>query len=119
MKTYVRHYCERNHRSIRAVAKCLWPRAAWIRGDGPFALLAHCRHLTVTLHPTIEAAMTAKQHVDAHGCGGRCDGDHEVIEIAVPIQTRAQPKSPAAPDKKLHSKDAVYAKQRSRLKLKK
>jgi hypothetical protein len=43
-------------------AKRKWGRrAAWIQGDGPFAVLAHCRQLTVSLWKTMPEAEAAKQ----------------------------------------------------------
>ncbi len=33
VKTFRRHGCERRHRSYRALAMCMWPRAEWVAGD--------------------------------------------------------------------------------------
>ena len=65
------------------MAKCVWPRAAWIEGDGGFALLARCGVLTVTLWPTPEEAEKAKAMIDHAGCGGHCRGapGHEIVEL--------------------------------------
>lgn len=89
MKTYRQHYCERKHRTMAATAKCLWPRAVWIDGEGPYLVLAWCgsrgraTSLTVTLHETPDAAAEAKAFIDSHGCGGGCSGRHELVHIAL------------------------------------
>lgn len=72
--TYRQHYCERRHRGYAAMARCLWPRADLLTGDGPWATLATCRPrtLTVELHGTREAAEKALNAIRGHGCGGAC-----------------------------------------------
>ena len=55
-KVYVRHRCGRRHRAWPALAHCMLPRAGWIAGDGPFAVIAWCGVTSVTLHPDVEAA---------------------------------------------------------------
>jgi hypothetical protein len=81
MKVYRLHYCHRNHRNYRTLARCLWPRAEWIAGDGPYATLARCRVLTVELHTTEDTARKSLARIDGTGCGGRCYGDHELIVL--------------------------------------
>lgn len=81
MKVYRRHYCERRHRTYRAAANCIWPRAEWINGEGPFALLAWCSVLTVTLHKTLESAEDDLRLIDGHGCGHACRNEHEIVEL--------------------------------------
>jgi len=81
MKVYRRHYCTRRHRNYHTLARCVWPRAEWIAGDGPYATLAYCRVLTVELHRTREAADKALSEVERWGCGGRCHGEHELIVL--------------------------------------
>jgi hypothetical protein len=83
-KVYRRHRCQRRHRTYRAFANCVWPRAEWILGEGPFALLAHCSVLTVTLHTTLESAENDKRMIDGGACGHACHGDHEIIELLLP-----------------------------------
>jgi hypothetical protein len=87
VKTYRRHYCERVHRTYGTLAKCIWPRAVWIVGEGPLALLARCHVLTVTLHQDYDAALEAKHIIDASACGGRCTGRHEIIRLEVASST--------------------------------
>jgi hypothetical protein len=77
--------CGRRHRSYETVAECLWPRATWISGDGPYAVLAHCNDLlTVNLHadqPTAEESIGA---LDQFGCGYACGRRHEIVLISLP-----------------------------------
>lgn len=40
MKTYRGHNCDRRHRTWTTHARCIWPRAEWIHGNGPHATLA-------------------------------------------------------------------------------
>ena len=46
----------REPRTWRAAARRRWPRAAWIDGDGPHAVLAWCPPLTISLWATAEEA---------------------------------------------------------------
>lgn len=82
VKTYRRHRCTRKHRTYRTLASCMWPRALWVHGEGPWASVAHCgRGTTVQLCSTVDDAQTAKSFIDNMGCGGRCGRNHEVIYI--------------------------------------
>jgi hypothetical protein len=81
VKTYRRHYCERQHRHYRTTAVCLWPRAIWITGEGPYATLAWCRVLTVALHQDIDTAREAQAFIDKYACGGQCYRRHEIIHL--------------------------------------
>lgn len=91
MKIYQRHYCDSRHRTFNTKARCLWPRAIWIMGEGKYAVLAWCcgsygwmkgkKTLTVTLWETHEEAVKAMRQIDETGCGGKCSGDHEIIVI--------------------------------------
>lgn len=78
---YRRHKCTRAHRGYRTFAKCIWTRAAWIAGNGAFAVVASCRATTVTLHHTLDAAHLALQTIDATGCGGACTRQHRLIRL--------------------------------------
>ena len=42
MTYYRKHNCARNHRSYHTAAKCIWPKAHSITGEGSFACLAWC-----------------------------------------------------------------------------
>jgi hypothetical protein len=81
MKLYRRHNCGRRHRSYRTLAACIWKRAVMLGGEGPFASLAHCRGLSVMLHPTQAAAETAVRIIDHSGCGGGCCRRHEIVQL--------------------------------------
>ena len=65
-------------------ARKLWGKeAAWIDGDGPFALLARCRTLTVTLWGTRDEAERQKSIIDGTGCGDACNRAHEIVDMSV------------------------------------
>ena len=81
MKVYRRHNCGRHHRTWTALAHCMFQRAAWIAGDGPFAVIAWCGVTSVTLHPDVGTAELALETVDGTGCGGRCTGRHELVRL--------------------------------------
>lgn len=81
MKTYRRHGCTRRHRTYRTLATCMLPTAAWIVGEGPFAVIAWCGTPTVSLHRDESDARQAFDFIDAHGCGGRCTRHHEIVRL--------------------------------------
>src|SRR5689334_14327070 len=58
-----------------------WRGASWIVGDGPFAVVAHCRTVSVSLEETLEAARKQKQLIDTSACGGQCCKDHEIVDL--------------------------------------
>jgi hypothetical protein len=99
MKVYSRHYCRRRHRSYRTAAACIWKRAAWIAGDGPYASVSYCGVLTVALYPTADEALAAKRFIDRLACGHRCrrESGHEVVHLLDPSQMDAT-SATAAPD---------------------
>jgi hypothetical protein len=80
--TYRRHHCTRRHRKFETVAKCVWPNAEWIDGDGPYAVLAYCRVLTITLHHDLTSAEQSLQTINESACGGRCSGSHRIVRLA-------------------------------------
>ena len=92
MKTYRRHRCERNHRAYYTAAKCIWRKAHWITGDGPYACLSWCPSgpwpvsLTVTLWQTEEQARAAKKLIDDEACSGRCVNNHELVRLVPPSE---------------------------------
>jgi hypothetical protein len=75
------HNCSKQHRTYRVLARCAWKQAEWIKGDGSYAVLAHCRVLTVQLYVTAEEAEAAKAFIDRLGCGGFCAKQHELIKL--------------------------------------
>jgi hypothetical protein len=73
--------------SWQAKARKRWGRKAdWIQGDGPFAVLAPCRVLTVTLWDTRAGAEEAKKSIDKAGCGGKCNPrQHKIIDMSLSV----------------------------------
>lgn len=89
-KLYRRHKCERKHRTWNVAAKCIWPRASWITGEGKYALIAYCHSgpttadtWTITLWSDPAEAEKAKAEIDRSGCGGGCvfAAGHEIVEL--------------------------------------
>ena len=78
---YRRHNCTRRHRTYSTFARCIWPRAAWVLGEGPYAVVAYCKVTTVTLHPDLDAARGALDFIGDFGCGGRCTRRHKLIRL--------------------------------------
>ncbi len=85
-----RHHCRRRHLDYLAFARCAWPEAAWIEGEGRWASVAHCRDLTVMLHKSLDDARAAVAAIDRRACGGACSRHHEVVELVIPA---ARPQS--------------------------
>lgn len=87
-KVYTRHRCDRRHRTEATFLRCAFPRAAWVEGHGPVALLAWCGPLTVTLWPNLAGAKGALVRIDSTGCGHLCVGRHEIVRIGLEHQRR-------------------------------
>lgn len=85
MKVYRWHgrpRCVIAHGTYAALAKCVWPRAATIIGEGPFASISYCRReTTVHLYPTAQGARDAMRDIDRIGCGGLCIRKHDVVQL--------------------------------------
>lgn len=69
-------------------ARRRWPRAGWIVGHGRYASVATCPHgphpepiTTVMLFESFDEAAHAKREIDWGGCGGRCRGNHRVVDL--------------------------------------
>jgi hypothetical protein len=77
--------CTANHRNWVTKAQCLWPRATWIIGDGPWASVSRCRPgvTTVMLHHTELECRWSIRQIAAGGCGGVCVGRHDFVRIAL------------------------------------
>ena len=60
-----------------------WPKNCWVEGDGPFALVAYCRDISISLHKTQESANADKDIIDQTGCGGACAGstNHRIHDL--------------------------------------
>ncbi|MEV6898347.1 hypothetical protein [Amycolatopsis sp. NPDC051372] len=86
-KIYRSHNCSRKHRTWTALAKCMWPKASWVEGDGQFATVSKCPHsgspraTTVELHPTLTKAEEALAIINDGACGGMCQKRHELIQL--------------------------------------
>lgn len=69
------------HRTWRTYIRCTTRTAAWVRGHGRWALLAHCRTLTVSLHRSQPAACRSRRWLDRYGCGSECFGAHQIVRL--------------------------------------
>jgi hypothetical protein len=85
-KVYTQHRCSHRHRMERTFLTCAFPRAAWVSGRGPFAVMAWCGPLTVTLWPTMADAKGAMTQIDTYACGHLCVGRHEIVRVALDHQ---------------------------------
>lgn len=83
MTTTTAHRCRRRHRTHQTLAECCWPDAAWVVGDGPYAVLAHCDMLSVTLHDSRQAALATLARVDELRCCRTCEGRHELVVLSL------------------------------------
>lgn len=84
-----KHSCAKVHRTYTALAKCIWRRAHWVDGDGPYATVSGCRGTTVQLHGTVGEAERAKSAIDGSGCGGACPctgAGHKIVQLVHPSQ---------------------------------
>lgn len=93
MKVLSAHHCTRAHRTWKAFAKCAWPNALRIEGEGPYASVSHCVRSEprfrnkgpwiIYLYPELADAENAKATIDGLACGGECRGasSHEVVEL--------------------------------------
>lgn len=83
MKTYRDHNCAGTHRTYAALAKCMFPQAAWVQGEGSYACLARSNNnMTVLLCGTQDDANKRKADIDRGGCGGFCTRQHELVLLA-------------------------------------
>ncbi|HAS11045.1 MAG TPA: hypothetical protein DCS55_11105 [Acidimicrobiaceae bacterium] len=78
MHIEVAHRCGRIHRGYQSLAECTWPDAAYIVGDGAYAVLARCDLFTVALYETRAEARRRTRRLDERGCGKTCEGRHEL-----------------------------------------
>jgi hypothetical protein len=81
MHIEVPHRCGRVHRGYQSLAECTWPDAAYVVGDGPYALLARCDLFTVTLYETMAEARRRRRVLELRGCGKTCEGRHELAGL--------------------------------------
>lgn len=79
------HNCPRTHSTFRSLARCVWPKAQWVLGDGPYATVRGCEGLTVLLHPTLEDARHAFGKIHTFPSRGGCDSrKHLLAVLALP-----------------------------------
>lgn len=93
MLVEVPHGCGRTHRGHQSLAECTWPDAAYVVGDGTYAVLARCDLFTVSLYETFDEARRRARILDDRGCGQTCEGDHELVAMAE--EAELSPSSPA------------------------
>jgi hypothetical protein len=78
------HNCPRTHKTFLSFARCVWPEARFLPGNGPYATVRGCGGVTVLLHPTLERAEHALQHMHPHPTDGRCDSGHVLALLVLP-----------------------------------
>lgn len=81
MHIEVPHDCGRTHRGFQSLAECMWPTAAYVIGDGPYALVAHCDMLSVALYETAAEAGEARRRLNSVGCGRTCERRHQLAVL--------------------------------------
>lgn len=81
MHIEIPHHCGRTHRGFQSLAECIWPEAAYITGDGPYALVAHCDMLSVALYETATEAGDARRRLSTVGCGRTCERRHQLAVL--------------------------------------
>lgn len=86
--TWRRHKCSQNHREYSAWIKCAIGarRVLWVQGSGPYATISWCgaaNDVTVVLNSNAAEALTALRQINRTGCGGRCMGTHQVVEVVL------------------------------------
>jgi hypothetical protein len=83
------HRCDSNHRTYNRFASCVWRKAVWVTGEGPFATVSYCVQwrpgyadsMTVMLHKTETAARHTLDFIDRTACGGGCSRAHELVRL--------------------------------------
>lgn len=73
--------CRRRHRTTQTFARCIWPNAEEVRGEGTYACVAFCDVTTITLWAEAQGANAAKDQIDRTGCGHDCHRDHHIIDL--------------------------------------
>jgi hypothetical protein len=73
------HGCGRTHHGYQSLAECTFPDAAYVTGDGPYALVARCDMLSVALYETEAEVRRRRKRLETTGCGRACEHRHEVV----------------------------------------
>lgn len=68
-------------KGYRGTARRIWKRAVWVRGQGPFAVVAYCNQTSVSLHAELADAQASRAFIDRTGCGHRCYRDHRIVDL--------------------------------------
>jgi hypothetical protein len=77
------HACTRTHRTLRTFAKCVWPKASQITGEGKWAAITHrADGAHISLHETSTAARDAKAAADCSGCGDHRRREAHLLRLA-------------------------------------
>lgn len=103
MHIEVHHRCGRTHRGHQSLAECTWPDAAYVVGDGAYALLARCDLFTVSLYETAAEAGRRLRLLDARGCGRTCEGRHDVVGMLPDADPLVDPLLPLDPPTEVQS----------------
>ncbi len=84
MKTYRRHRCERNHRTMNAWVRCAMPWAYRVEGEGEWGVVCQRKRRlgpTVDLYATFDEASERGRVDHPYGnCSGTCLG-YELIHF--------------------------------------
>ena len=72
----------RDRFDYRKIAKKRWPKVVWIEGQGKYALVGYCRHVSITLHTTEKEAKSARRRINDIGCGEMCNNNHSIIKLS-------------------------------------
>jgi len=90
---YSRCGCPVNHRAARALARCIWRKALYIRGAWRFASVSTClesrpgKYSKIQLFETPEEAERHHTGINSSGCSGNCHGPgkHRLVELATEL----------------------------------
>ncbi len=73
-----------------------------VSGRGRWATVAWCGPMSVHLHRTPEDAERAKRMIDGGGCGHRCWGDHELVDLSEPERIHMDREHARGPERAAH-----------------
>lgn len=83
----VPHGCGRTHHGYQSLAECCWPDAAYVTGDGPYALVATCEMVSVALYDSESEARRRRSRLDTVGCGRGCERHHDLFDLAQAVSS--------------------------------
>ena len=81
------HKCDSLHHNTATWLKCAigTRRVLWVTGHGKYATVSWCGgwdEVTVVLYEDLSEALTRLKMLDRTACGGRCIGNHQIVEVA-------------------------------------